>query len=853
MVLNRFARHQYLRKGRFEAAQKTYRLALQLFTTLEAPFSANQNRVDLAALLETTEDMEGALLGYESAVDHYLQLIKEPPAQWPLAERLSISILRQAIMLSSSSYNLCFSLQAVEQMEDFSQQLATFKQHLPAPIMNRADFEASVLNPQLNHDPRFLHDFQVYQLGDFIDNILSESKFQIPYQDYQQARMHFDDDWLEDSWQRAFDQLVELKEDRRYFFEAVLWGQKQAFEKATKAYQQHIAVIEGQLAPIPEQINTGGNAISADDLNVRKHQHFWEQSMSLLIQINAFQEATVFWEKLKEVFGEQWWEREPHPWRIGHDIVKLCQENGDYELALQYCLYAIEIFERRRDQLVRTEQKTSIKDRAADGLYFLAAVLYLELGQEEAAFLASERGKARSLLDLMAAHPEQLAESIQEQELIQVWRERNARLIALRSQLTHQRELGASQDRLSILEKQIQKEVLQLQEFEDKLLEEEPDFFALVNNKAEFFSSEKIQEELSADQLLVQYYLKNETFCYWAIDKNGIQVAGIQYIDGREFKKLMHQYIDACQNRKPVRDMARRLSNWFIKPIARVLAKYPKVYFVPSGSLHLLPIHLLPLHGTALGKNHMVSYLPCASILKYLKPVTLSEFTKALVVGNPTGDLKAAELEAAYIASLLAVEPILKDEATEQTVREGMKQANLLHLATHGHLSENTPLASNLALANGEALSLYEILGLKLHADLVVLSACETGKGRTTGGGEVVGFTRGWLATGVKSAIASYWSVDDLSTSLLMKYFYENIKAKIHPAEALHQAQNKLQQLSQEEIDRELEALDQDLDQQQHQIFGKLRGIALEESLVIPTKDYTHPFYWAPFFYIGRF
>jgi CHAT domain-containing protein len=79
-----------------------------------------------------------------------------------------------------------------------------------------------------------------------------------------------------------------------------------------------------------------------------------------------------------------------------------------------------------------------------------------------------------------------------------------------------------------------------------------------------------------------------------------------------------------------------------------------------------------------------------------------------------------------------------------------------------------------------------------LNADLVVLSACETGLGEKVKGEGIVGLTRAFMCAGTPSVVVSLWNVTDRSTSLLMKYFYENLKAGMSKVDALHQAKIKL-------------------------------------------------------------
>jgi CHAT domain-containing protein len=117
-------------------------------------------------------------------------------------------------------------------------------------------------------------------------------------------------------------------------------------------------------------------------------------------------------------------------------------------------------------------------------------------------------------------------------------------------------------------------------------------------------------------------------------------------------------------------------------------------------------------------------------------------------------------------------------EATEEAVKEAAPRASSLHFATHGLLDEREPLLSGIALAQDDdpaedgILQTYEVLRLDLAADLVVLSACNTGLGRVVGGEGVLGLTRAFLHAGARSLVISLWEVSDRSTPELMDDFY---------------------------------------------------------------------------------
>jgi CHAT domain-containing protein len=135
--------------------------------------------------------------------------------------------------------------------------------------------------------------------------------------------------------------------------------------------------------------------------------------------------------------------------------------------------------------------------------------------------------------------------------------------------------------------------------------------------------------------------------------------------------------------------------------------------------------------------------------------------------------------------------PLVGQAATEAEVTDRMKQAKLIHLATHGLFDEHQGLQSSLAFSISDRsngfLTAEEILDLDLAADLVVLSACNTGRGNVTGDG-VVGLSRSFLLAGAQNTMVSLWYVPDLSTSALMIDFYRQLQHNYSKPQALRQA-----------------------------------------------------------------
>lgn len=137
-------------------------------------------------------------------------------------------------------------------------------------------------------------------------------------------------------------------------------------------------------------------------------------------------------------------------------------------------------------------------------------------------------------------------------------------------------------------------------------------------------------------------------------------------------------------------------------------------------------------------------------------------------------------------------------DAREDRVKSEASRAKILHFATHGVLNNASPMYSHLALAEGGAnedglLEAWELMQLDLHADLAVLSACETARGRIGAGEGMVGFSWAMFIAGVPSIVVSQWKVESAGTRDLMVNFHRTLlSSKASKSDALRQAALKL-------------------------------------------------------------
>ena len=296
-----------------------------------------------------------------------------------------------------------------------------------------------------------------------------------------------------------------------------------------------------------------------------------------------------------------------------------------------------------------------------------------------------------------------------------------------------------------------------------------------------------------------------------------------------EKKESASQYsindVEAIENSSEAKKLSlHQLHQLLIEPIADILPKDPeeRVIFVPQEELFLVPFAALQnSKGEYLIKKHTIVTAPSIQVLNFTNQLKNSvikdNFKSALVVGNPImptipgqtqplGTLPNAGIEANNIAEFLKTTSLTGSKATKIDVVKKMLNASLIHLATHGLLDEikqfglsqttkqlSTPGALALAPSqkdkNDGFLTSEEIMDMKLKAQMVVLCACNTGRGNITGDG-IIGLSRSFIAAGVPSVVVSLWAVPDAPTSELMQEFYSQWRGNHNDdkAKALRQA-----------------------------------------------------------------
>jgi CHAT domain-containing protein len=467
-------------------------------------------------------------------------------------------------------------------------------------------------------------------------------------------------------------------------------------------------------------------------------------------------------------------------WQLLYDLGQLAEADADLVSASDYYRRAIEVIELHRLNIDTEVNKIGFAaDRQA--VYgSLVDVLYRRQDYP-AMFEFVERGKARALVDLLANKWQDKPPS----NVPASTAEKFSRYHQLDEQTRYQSEAQRQPAETPL--------VTQLATARNALQQVDPMFASLVSVPGIDFN--KIRARLQADESLLAFYAVGPILYLLVLDTQ--DVAAYQ-LDASQLHQQIADFRNAIgrQDTVAVKRLAKSLYDLLLRPASPRLRTH--LTLVPHSPLHYLPFAALHDGQDWLLKKHSVRMLPSAGVEDLLASMPKQSGQNMLIFANPaTGtsanDLPNAELEAQAIARQYPDSRMLtRAAASERALRSKSTPYRYIHLATHGKFQSSAPLKSFLLLAADDEydglLTVDEIYGLKLNADLVSLSACETGLGRGSAGDDVVGLVRGFFYSGARSLLASYWAVDDQATSELMQHFYANLK-RMNKRDALRNAQ----------------------------------------------------------------
>jgi len=358
----------------------------------------------------------------------------------------------------------------------------------------------------------------------------------------------------------------------------------------------------------------------------------------------------------------------------------------------------------------------------------------------------------------------------------------------------------------------------------------------------------EIQNLLSDDNAVIDYWIGREKFVIWILSKSGITAKLIEYRS-----EDMEKQISDCRTmlKYGAADLLKELYNTLIIPIEQEIRSYKSLYIIPHRSLHFLPFQaLMDTSGTYMIEKFNISYAPSASVLQQcsLKDQALSNDFLGLALGNLSlGNYSPLPGTVAEIRQIIQLYPggtaKFENETSETYFKTDAGDHTILHLATHGFLDSRRPMNSYLLLPpddrNDGQLTVSEIFDLNLNSRLVVLSACETGLGMLSTGDEMIGLSRAFIYAGTPAIIVSLWPVEDATTALLMTRLHQYYSAGYGIQKALTYAQRDLLNSN----------FTSSVERGANQVVWEN---ALKYEIESGNKSKArNPFFWAPFVLIG--
>jgi CHAT domain-containing protein len=425
------------------------------------------------------------------------------------------------------------------------------------------------------------------------------------------------------------------------------------------------------------------------------------------------------------------------------------------------------------------------------GIYQQAVSMALQAGHPEDAFTLAEQGRSRTFLDLLGSQT--TLSKGRTRALVDEEVRLRARLAQARADAEDadgSTDADAARGEAETLERDYRA-------FLDRVRKESLEQASLM--AVEPVTRPEIQRLLPVGTTLLEYQVGEGGVVVWVLDRERFTMVPLPG-DRQSLLGQVRRFRAAITGQAPLAEVEQQAQALYRRLLAPARGEIhgDRVVIVPHAILHYLPFAALRSPaGRWLVEDFALSTLPSASVLRYLVDKGADAAARALVVGNP--DLGAglalpwAEREARMVGQH---EPgatvLLRADATEGRVKTLLGTVGLVHLATHGELSESDPLSSAVLLTPGDGedgrLEVREVFGLDLHARLVVLSACETGLGQLSRGDELVGLQRAFLYAGTPAVVTTLWKVDDRASFELIRAFYERVDAG-GPVTALRQAQ----------------------------------------------------------------
>ncbi|MEG5061634.1 CHAT domain-containing protein [Microcoleus sp. A2-C5] len=433
----------------------------------------------------------------------------------------------------------------------------------------------------------------------------------------------------------------------------------------------------------------------------------------------------------------------------------------------------------------------------------------------------------------------------------------------------------------------------------------DPDF--VLTQKVKGISYKKIQSLTAENTSILQWYITGDRLLAFIITAESPTpiIWQSSKADFKVLKNWFNEYLKDYQENKTQwqQNLASCLQSLadilHFNDLLEIVPKHcSQLILIPHRFLHLFPLHALPVSRETWQRfnsetpspeptnpcvldcfKQSVRYAPSCQLLQQAQRRKRPNFTHLFAVQNPTNDLEFTDVEVQAIRQNFPPENqdiLIQNNAQKSAINDSrLRIAHCAHFSCHGYFNFQQPLLSALLLADSElpppapaesnpnryqplqngnildldkCLTLADIFALDFReCRLVVLSACETGISDFSSiSDEYISLPSGFLVAGSSSVVPTLWTVNDVSTSLLMIEFYQNLKAGLSVALALNKAQLWLRDVTVEQLEQWRNELPQRpiLKKAIYQMIKKI------DSTVV--RPFQSPYYWAAFCATGQ-
>ena len=594
--------------------------------------------------------------------------------------------------------------------------------------------------------------------------------------------------------------------------------------KCLGKWEQAIDCYQADLAICRQLENRYGMGLSYGNLGEiyqRQGANSWAQADE------AYQQA---WRLIHE-FGDLYEEVE-----VLTNLGGLQRDMGEHEQALRYYEQALTLIESLRAGVSAEDARTGFFATVV-GVYDDAIQVCLQTKRIGQAFDLVERARSRAFIELLAQNPvrppQQLPTPLLQQE--QSLRAELARLYA---------EAEPDRQQIAHLEQRWESCQRQL-----RLLAAE---YADLHTVQPLTTTE-VQARLPACTALLAYFCTRNQIFAFVVTSNQVSVYPLA-LTPQQLRRLfdasghLQRLLPGAGGKLHKPWSLERLYEFLISPCVAALQGKEILYIAPHDALHYVPFQALTTLDKAgrpqtLADEFEILYTPSATVLlEYCQQKQPTSNTVGLALGYNSGSLRHAEAEATAIAHLMQGDLLTQGNATRQALLQQAKSARWLHFSCHGRFNAHAPLTSHLALADGALYAADILQSLSLQAELVTLSACETGRSQVLKGDELIGLVRAFIYAGAPSVLVSLWPVDEVSTRIFMEFFYRTWLAGASKPAALRQAQAYLRTRSPQDVEAILRG---------YEIADPAAYVARLVAFAESEQVFAHPYFWAPFILIG--